>query len=445
MGAVESQQQDKALTNVTDSVLLDRVFLKKIALKLNIQEAEAQDIKEYLNQKGYTFSNRLLGKTPSTKILRALNKQGKSVAIKILKCNSMKDYEKNQNEFKLMKLFNSDYIIKVQELLEYRTQDKLLHFLIMERCLYDLHSQLMLMTVNQSHPDIYKICLDLIRGLQDIHNKNTVHLDIKPHNIVLGADNKWKFIDMGISNQLSTNDGYVSKLKGLTLNYCSPEQYQQFYGINKVKATKSSDTFSLGLVFLKLTGVTIPKSDVEKSKQESYNYVSFFNPKFPELNIIINQMLSQIPDQRPQLIEIEENLKKIIKSSTSSNNLSPLKQHRKNNSSVTVPIPMKSIQNPVNQDVESSFFDYKKLTPLKLRKEAQFDKKNTSFDMIDKNMLSPVKSSLNLPKMSQSDQRKQNSSQINLNKHPNIQKFALPQIQQRSSVQSVFQSAYISK
>ncbi|KAL4465875.1 hypothetical protein ABPG74_004112 [Tetrahymena malaccensis] len=444
MGAVESQHQDQALTHGTDSVLLDKVFLKKIALKLNIQESEAQNIKEYLNLKGYTFSNRLLGKTPSTKILRAINKQGKSVAIKILKCNSMKDYEKNQNEFKLMQLFNSEYIIKVQELLEYRTQDKLLHFLVMERCLYDLHSQLSLMTVNQSHPDIYKICLDLIRGLQDIHNKNTVHLDIKPHNVVLGADNKWKFIDMGISNQLSSNDGYVSKLKGLTINYCSPEQYQQFYSINKAKSNKSSDIFSLGLVFLKLTGVSIPKSDIEKSKQESYNYVSYFNPKFPELNIIINQMLSLLPDQRPQLKEIEENIKKIMRKSDASN-LSPLKQHRKNNSSVTVPIPMKPTQNHVIQDIESSFFDYKKLTPLKLRKETQFDKKNSSFEIKDKNLLSPVKSSLNLPKMSQSDQRNQNYSQINLRKQPYIQKFALPQIYQRSSVQSAFQNANTSK
>ncbi|KAL4494026.1 hypothetical protein ABPG72_015982 [Tetrahymena utriculariae] len=444
MGAVESQHQEKALTNVADSVLLDKLFIKKIALKLNIQEDEAQNIKEYLTLRGYTFSNRLLGKTPSTKILRAINKQGKSVAIKILKCNSMKDYEKNQNEFNLMQQFNSEYIIKVQELLEYRTQDKLLHFLVMERCLYDLHSQLMLMSSNQSHPDIYKICLDLIKGLQDIHNKNTVHLDIKPHNIVLGVDNKWKFIDMGISNQLSSNDGYVSKLKGLTINYCSPEQYQQFYGINKVQSNKSSDIFSLGLVFLKLAGATIPKSDIEKSKQESYNYANYFNPKLPELNIIINQMLSQLPEERPQLKEIEENLKRIIQKYSSSN-LSPLKQHRNTNSSAIVPKPMKPIQKSVIQDVDSSFFDYKKLTPLKLSKEAQFDKKNSSFEMMDKNLLSPVKSSLNLPKMSKSDQRKYNSSQINLNKHPNIQKFALPQIYQRSSVHSVFQSANISK
>lgn len=37
------------------------------------------------------------------------------------------------------------------------------------------------------------------KGLKSIHKKNIVHLDIKPENIMLSIDNKYKLGDLGLS------------------------------------------------------------------------------------------------------------------------------------------------------------------------------------------------------------------------------------------------------
>lgn len=55
-----------------------------------------------------------------------------------------------------------------------------------------------------------KCIYQILCGIDYIHSKNIVHLDIKPENIMLGADNIIKIIDFGISVNLSLQS--VSKI-----------------------------------------------------------------------------------------------------------------------------------------------------------------------------------------------------------------------------------------
>ena len=72
-----------------------------------------------------------------------------------------------------------------------------------------------------------KIGLRLARILERIHAQDVIHLDIKPHNIIVNLESgQVALTDFGISSQLSReNPGIVApgRMQG-TLAYMSPEQ-----------------------------------------------------------------------------------------------------------------------------------------------------------------------------------------------------------------------------
>ena len=48
-----------------------------------------------------------------------------------------------------------------------------------------------------------KIIRDVLLGLQELHEGNIVHLDIKPGNILLGKSNNYKLGDLGLARFLT--------------------------------------------------------------------------------------------------------------------------------------------------------------------------------------------------------------------------------------------------
>ena len=100
--------------------------------------------------------------------------------------------------------------------------------------------------------EVYRIIHDVASALAYAHEKHIVHRDIKPGNIMYGADsNAVKVADFGIARLLDNSRTTTGEILGSPL-YMSPEQLQG----SKVGAT--ADIFSLGVTFYQLLTGELP-------------------------------------------------------------------------------------------------------------------------------------------------------------------------------------------
>jgi eukaryotic-like serine/threonine-protein kinase len=106
-------------------------------------------------------------------------------------------------------------------------------------------------TLRQQHPRGTRLPLETVvfyvkqiaDALQYVHNRKLIHRDIKPHNMLLGADDEVLLSDFGIavmSQSIDANLPGMPDFEGTVL-YAAPEQLQG-------KPRRSSDQYALGVV-----------------------------------------------------------------------------------------------------------------------------------------------------------------------------------------------------
>lgn len=105
-----------------------------------------------------------------------------------------------------------------------------------------------------------KYILEVCDALSYVHERNRLHLDIKPGNLMLDSEGNVILIDFGASKQYDEVNGEnTSSIMGKTPGYAPLEQIG-----NSVKSfAPCTDIYSLGATFYKLlTGKTPPEATV---------------------------------------------------------------------------------------------------------------------------------------------------------------------------------------
>ncbi|MDE7311816.1 MAG: Stk1 family PASTA domain-containing Ser/Thr kinase [Eubacterium sp.] len=101
-----------------------------------------------------------------------------------------------------------------------------------------------------SYKETISIAIQVGRGIEAAHNKNIVHRDIKPQNIMISTEGKVKVTDFGIA-RAATNNTIHSDVMG-SVHYSSPEQARNGFVDGK------SDIYSLGIVMYEMVTGRVP-------------------------------------------------------------------------------------------------------------------------------------------------------------------------------------------
>ncbi|KAK6157648.1 hypothetical protein DH2020_011896 [Rehmannia glutinosa] len=112
---------------------------------------------------------------------------------------------------------------------------------------------------------LFEIALGIARGLEYLHqgcNTRILHLDIKPHNILLDETFNPKISDFGLAKLCPNRSSIVSMLVARgTIGYIAPEVFCWNFG----EVSYKSDVYSYGMMVLEIGGGT--KSQFAKRKK----------------------------------------------------------------------------------------------------------------------------------------------------------------------------------
>ncbi|MFD2229561.1 serine/threonine protein kinase [Alkalimarinus sediminis] len=161
---------------------------------------------------------------------------------------------------------------------------------------------------------VHKVILKVAEALEYAHQKNIVHRDIKPGNIIYNPSNgDVKVTDFGIAKIVDDSKTKTGSVMGSPL-YMSPEQ------LMGKKVTGSSDVYSLGATFYQLLTGT-PPFDGDSLATLTYKIINQKHPAIKSLRAdipaattrIINKALQKDPEKRFGTAEaMAQTLQKVI-------------------------------------------------------------------------------------------------------------------------------------
>uniref|UniRef100_A0A8C1YTU7 Protein kinase containing Z-DNA binding domains n=1 Tax=Cyprinus carpio TaxID=7962 RepID=A0A8C1YTU7_CYPCA len=157
--------------------------------------------------------------------------------------------------------------------------------------------------------EIHKIFDEIITGVEYIHAKKLIHRDLKPDNILFGADGKVKIGDFGLVAAQTDQKGEPLERSNIgTRSYMSPEQK------NKKNYDEKTDIFPLGLVWFEMIWEIYTASEREKLWPDLRNqrFPEGFSDVYSTECTFIKKMLSYSPEHRPHAKDMKENLSKFF-------------------------------------------------------------------------------------------------------------------------------------
>jgi len=109
--------------------------------------------------------------------------------------------------------------------------------------------------------EIVESAIAFARALARLHRHGVIHRDIKPGNLHLGDDGKWRVLDLGVA--LAGSDSKALRLLHAgTPSYLNPEQWGSD-DADSTPADEASDVYALGVTLYQWLTTKLPYGDIE--------------------------------------------------------------------------------------------------------------------------------------------------------------------------------------
>jgi len=269
-----------------------------------------------------------LGRGGFGTVYKIENDKNNKYAIKVLDLWRIKPNEYNniikrfKQEFKAGQV-HSEYIVKSY----FNGNLEGNPYIIMELCEFGNLGDRLLEFYNER--DFTILALQILKGLDALHNQNMIHRDIKPENIIFKDKNTAKLTDFGISGDLKnrmTKVNWMGSAKEIwgTPLYSSPEQLNKKNSFKK--AGPAMDIFSFAvLMFEVISSGQLPFATLEEinktpliyservKKGEFEDISKYRNDISSVWSKIFNKSLNPKPELRynniGEIISLIENIK----------------------------------------------------------------------------------------------------------------------------------------
>lgn len=244
----------------------------------------------------YCYDPIPIGQGSFSLVYKGRNKEtGNMVAIKKINLTFNKDFSKNriEHEIKIMKSLDHPHIVKFYDAIydQYNNIN-----LIMEFCQKgDLASFL------NHKPLKEKYAKDLMTQIKDavqyLYQKNIMHRDIKPQNILLTNNKTIKLTDFGFAKSFKSNE------KKLSHTICGSPIYMAPEIIKSNCYNEKADLWSLGVILYEMiVGVPPYKANNHLELIRKINHNPIYLPSSilisSHCRSLINELLQKNPDDR---------------------------------------------------------------------------------------------------------------------------------------------------
>ncbi|HMT08598.1 MAG TPA: serine/threonine-protein kinase [Pyrinomonadaceae bacterium] len=141
-----------------------------------------------------------------------------------------------------------------------------------------------------SHKQAAEIVIGILNGLEFLHNRQIIHRDIKPQNILLQGDTP-RLADFGISRAMQTT-AVSSTIIG-TDAYMSPEAFDG-------KRSVQTDVWSVGVVLYQLLNGTLPFPQEHPSERLFAVLTKNFEPLDPGIPVDLRRVVEKALQKQPE-------------------------------------------------------------------------------------------------------------------------------------------------
>ena len=245
-----------------------------------------------------------LGDGAYSVVYKVRRKQDNKIyALKKVKLKDLCDKEKQNalNEVRILASIKSNFVISYKE--AFIDEDDTNLCLVMEYAdkgdLYQKILQFKKIGCLIEEIDIWRIFIQMVKGLKALHDLNIIHRDLKSSNIFLFADGTAKIGDLNVSKVINKGVGFTQTG---TPYYASPEVWKdQPYDIK-------SDIWSLGCVTFEMLTLRPPfraeNMDKLYNKVIKGEYGKISDRYSDDIKEIIKLLLKVNPKERPSCAQI---------------------------------------------------------------------------------------------------------------------------------------------